>query len=159
MNKKPGALRFLLLASTMVVPLALAAQDGADLFRQNCAPCHAEKGAGAAGLAPPLQNAELWRVLGEDSAYYLLAVMRGGLSGRIRSQGLDYIGLAMPPQAHVKPEEMQEIARYVLETLNGAKANVSFALLAEVAKASPSHKELRSARNGKPGLSSKVASK
>ena len=106
MRKKPGnapaSLFFALLL--FVMPMTVRAEEGAALFRQHCMACHGEQGVGVAGLAPPLQNAELWGALGEDSARYLLAVMNGGLSGAIRAQGVDYIGLVMPPQAHIKPE-------------------------------------------------------
>jgi mono/diheme cytochrome c family protein len=163
MRKKPGnASASLFFASLLIVmPLTLRAEDGAALFRQHCMACHGEHGAGAAGLAPPLQNAELWGALGKDSTRYILAVMRGGLSGAIRAQGVDYIGLAMPPQAHLKPEEREKIARYVLETLNDApRTDIASALEAEIAEAPLSHKTLRLARNGKSGLfSHKVVSK
>lgn len=129
--------------------LALA-EDGQVLFDQNCAACHGEGGIGTIGLAPPLQNTELWGKLGDNAPNYIANVMSGGLSGKINSQGVDYVGLVMPPQSHLTSEEMTQIADYVLTALNGLSKAPTPQQIEDIRQKPASHKELRALREGAP---------
>ncbi|MBD9375433.1 cytochrome c [Rhizobium sp. ARZ01] len=124
------------------------ANSETDLFAKTCATCHGEKGVGTQGLAPPLQNAELWSRLGDKAPHYIAGVMVGGMSGKITANGEDYIGLVMPPMSSVPSEDLALIAGYVLQTLNGVMSAPDKALVDGMKTKPLSHKELRNMRKG-----------
>lgn len=120
--------------------------SGADLFSNTCAACHGDAGVGIPGLAPPLQNPELWERLGSKGNEYIAGVMTAGLSGTITVDGIKYQAMVMPPQSMIASEELAKIAKYVLTTLNGSNAIPDVALIDKL-KATPlTHKELRAIR-------------
>lgn len=112
------------------------------LFVQNCSSCHNSDASGIEGLAPPLLNADLWSRLGEQAPLYLMAVMTGGMSGKLHVNGQDYIGMVMPP-VMIGHEEKAAIAGHVL-ALNG----LSPALTIRAADMPTlTHQDLRAMRN------------
>lgn len=129
--------------------IAAADLSGADLFSKTCAACHGDAGVGIPGLAPPLQNAELWQRLGSKGNEYIAGVMTAGLSGTITVDGIKYQAMVMPSQSMIASEDLVKIAEYVLTTLNGSDAIPDVALIDKL-KATPlSHKELRALREQK----------
>ena len=72
------------------------------LFGNRCAACHGAAGVGVEGLAPPLQNPELWKSLGGNGAKYMAGVMTGGMTGTITVADVDYSGLVMPAQSFIE---------------------------------------------------------
>lgn len=138
-----------LLLLTATPTIWAAEVSGADLFTNTCAACHGDAGVGIPGLAPPLQNPELWQRLGAKGNEYIAGVMTAGLSGTITVDGIKYQAMVMPPQSMVESEELVKIAEYVLTTLNGSDAVPDVALIDKL-KATPlSHKELRAIREQK----------
>ncbi len=120
--------------------------SGADLFSNTCAACHGDAGVGIPGLAPPLQNPELWERLGSKGNEYIAGVMTAGLSGTITVNVIKYQAMVMPPQSMIASEELAKIAEYVLTTLNSSDAIPDVALIDKM-KATPlTHKELRTIR-------------
>ncbi|MBP1805256.1 c-type cytochrome [Rubellimicrobium aerolatum] len=126
-----------------------ALADGASLFAGTCGACHGEAGVGIPGLAPPLHNAELWAALGERAPAYIAGVVANGLSGRLTVAGQDYVGLVMPPQAHLGAEELAEMATYVLADLNGTGQAVTPAQIEAARAERSSHADLRALREAR----------
>ncbi|WP_429229499.1 c-type cytochrome [Inquilinus ginsengisoli] len=123
------------------------AQDGKALFDSVCAACHQAGGVGNPGIAPPLNDAALWRSLGDSAPGYVAGVMAAGLSGTIRSGGQIYAGLVMPPQP-MTDEELAAIGSYLLGTLNQTGRAIDPALIAKTRAALPSHSALQTLRKG-----------
>lgn len=124
----------------------MADETGEALFIDNCSGCHQLAGAGQAGLAPPLADPALWTGLGPRSTDYLAGVMMGGLTGTITAGGQKFIGLAMPPQDWMTDAELQAVADYVLNDLNGLGLTMPAETLAALREAKPSHADLRALR-------------
>lgn len=126
-----------------------ALADGATLFSQTCAACHGESGVGTPGLAPPLNLADFWTGLGDKAPAYVAGVLMSGLTGRITSGGMDYIGLAMPAQTQLTDAEAAEVGTFVLATLGGqAGQAVTAEAIAADRAAPPPHADLRALRKG-----------
>jgi mono/diheme cytochrome c family protein len=123
-----------------------AADNGQALFSNTCAACHGDAGVGTPGLAPPLQNPELWQRLGDKGTTYIAGVMTAGMSGTITVAGTKYRAMVMPPQSMIPSEDLAKIAKYVLVTLNGSKASPDVALIDKLKATPMSHTELREIR-------------
>lgn len=136
---KGGALCALLLA------LGGTAQASEALFQKHCSACHGVGAEGIPGLAPPLAHPALWQGLGEQAPRYITGVMAAGMSGKLTAQGQMYIGLVMPPQAHLPSDELAQVAGYLLN-LNGVKATVTAADVEQARSPAPTHGELRALR-------------
>lgn len=134
------------LLGLLVMAGSPALADGAALFTGNCAACHGEKGVGIPGIAPPLDIAEFWSGLGDKAPDYIAGVVASGLSGRLTVAGQDYLGLVMPPQAHLSAEELAEMTTYVLTDLNGTGQAVTPGLIEAKRATPPSHADLRAMR-------------
>ncbi|PJI44957.1 MAG: cytochrome C [Rhizobium sp.] len=117
-------------------------------FASVCAACHGDKGVGTEGLAPPLVDPALWQALGDKAPRYIAGVMAGGMSGKITANGIDYVGLVMPPQAELGADDLVAVAAYVLKELNGLPAGPDKAEVEAALAQPPSHKELRALRKG-----------
>ncbi len=141
-----------LIANSLAISVLTLAQPawaedlGKSMFDNRCAACHGAAGIGTEGIAPPLQNPELWKSLGGNGAKYIASVMTGGLTGTINVADIDYRGLVMPPQAFIDSAELAAIAKYVVETLNAGASTPSVALINELKAAPPSHTETRAIR-------------
>ena len=118
------------------------------MFDNRCAACHGAAGVGIEGLAPPLQNPELWKSLGGTGAKYMAGVMTGGMTGTITVADVDYRGLVMPAQSFIDSAELAMIAKYVVETLNAGTSTPSVALIDELKAAPLPHAEIRAIRKG-----------
>ncbi|MGZ8251031.1 MAG: c-type cytochrome [Methylophilaceae bacterium] len=141
-------LQYLLLGYALLATKVVWAEDGKALFEQRCSACHGAAGVGTEGIAPPLQNPELWQLLGPKGETYIACVMTGGMSGTLHIGDNDYRGLVMPSQAQVDSNELASIAAYVVKTLNSGTVSPSAKLIDEF-KASPmSHQALRALRKG-----------
>lgn len=143
-----------LIINTITVGAVVFAQTawaddiGKSLFENKCAACHGAAGVGIEGIAPPLQNPDLWKSLGGNGAKYFAGVMAGGLAGSINVAGIDYRGLVMPTQSYIDSAELVSIAKYVVQTLNDSPAVPDLALINQL-KAEPlSHSQLRAIRKG-----------
>ena len=124
---------------TLVALIAMpaAAADGAALFKQHCATCHQDSGAGTVGLAPSLLG-EHWQRLGADRGY-LPTVMLKGLSGAIKVGGVPFVG-AMPGLAGTLDDVAVAAVATHLRGLQGAAGGAPYTA-AEVAewRARPGH--------------------
>lgn len=74
---------------------AVWAQDGADVFSQNCASCHQSEGQGVAGSFPPLAGTLPAFLEHEDGRSVLVEIVLYGMRGEIRALGESYDG-SMP---------------------------------------------------------------
>lgn len=137
---------FSILVLALLGAPAMAGEAGETLFVDSCSGCHQLAGAGQAGLAPPLTDKALWTGLGPRGTDYIAGVMMGGLTGTITAAGQKYIGLAMPPQDWMTDEEMQAVADYVLNDLNGLGLDIPVETFAALRQAPPSHSALRALR-------------
>jgi mono/diheme cytochrome c family protein len=141
-------LLYLLLGYALVVVNPVWSEDGKALFEQRCSACHGAAGVGTEGIAPPLQNPELWQLLGAKGEIYIAGVMTGGMSGTLHIAENDYRGLVMPSQAQVGSNELASIAAYVVKTLNAGVASPSAKLIDELKATPMSHQALRALRKG-----------
>ena len=117
-------MRPLLLAGALVVAMPVLAADGAALFKQHCAICHQDSGAGTPGLAPGLLGAH-WQPLGADRSY-LPAVLLKGLSGPIKVNGQSFVG-NMPAMAPTLDDEALAAVANHLRGLQGAAGDKPYA--------------------------------
>lgn len=108
--------RLLPLALALIASLAGAA-DGKAVYAANCASCHQPDGAGADGLAPPLQG-----TLGKRLAVrqYVPGIVLSGLAGKMVSKGVTYTGM-MPSWAHLPDAELAAVVNYVLGSFNAVE--------------------------------------
>ena len=137
-----------LMGSALLAQAAWAQDSGKAMFDNRCAACHGAAGIGIEGVAPPLQNPELWKSLGENGAKYMAGVMTGGMTGTITVADVDYRGLVMPAQSFIASTELAMIAKYVVETLNAGASTPSIALIDELKAAPLPHAEIRAIRKG-----------
>lgn len=118
------------------------------MFDNRCAACHGAAGVGIDSIAPPLDNPDLWKLLGDNGAKYIAGVMVGGMSGTINVAGIDYRCLVMPQHAFIDSAEMELIAKYVVKTLNGGTSTPSVALINEIKAAPLTRAQLCAIRKG-----------
>ncbi|WP_237153976.1 c-type cytochrome [Oryzibacter oryziterrae] len=96
---------------------ALAGQ-GETLYEATCGACHGPGGVGTTS-APPIAGTDLWSRLGGKAGAYLTGVMAAGMSGTFLSGTSPYGNQPMPAQLSPSPEDMVQIAYYILVELNG----------------------------------------
>lgn len=108
--------RLLPLAFVAVAGLAGAA-DGKAVYDANCAACHQPDGAGADGLAPPLQG-----TLGKRLAVrqYVPGIVLSGLAGKMVSKGVTYTGI-MPSWANLPDAELAAVVNHIVGSFNAAE--------------------------------------
>ena len=123
--------RCLVLACCAWAAWPTAAADGAALFKQHCAICHQDSGAGTVGLAPSLLG-EHWQKLGAERGY-LSTVLLKGLAGPIKVGAAAFNG-SMPAQAGTLDDEALAAIATHLRGLQGAGADRPYAA-AELAEA------------------------
>lgn len=115
-------MRALILLALIVPGVALAASDGAALYKR-CAACHLPTGAGVPGAFPPLTADFAVLANKPDGRRYLaLAVLRG-VSGLITVGGKTYRGV-MPAQAGMTDADIAAVLNHVAVKL--AKAGSGF---------------------------------
>jgi mono/diheme cytochrome c family protein len=107
---------------------AFAGSAGGELFKNTCATCHAEAGAGMPGFAPPLALVLKQQLNSADAKTYFSQIVISGLSGQIKSDGQIYAGV-MPSQAVLSNQDLVAILKYVTTELN--EAPVGFEITAE----------------------------
>ncbi len=100
--------RLFLLSLLLLPALALAAPDGAELYRTQCALCHGQTGQGVPGIFPPLAGSDFLKKEREKS----LRAPLEGLAGKIEVSGKTYLG-AMPPVL-LDDEAMAAVFSHVL---------------------------------------------
>ncbi|WP_310607830.1 c-type cytochrome [Buttiauxella brennerae] len=135
-----------LFASTL--SLSALASDGHEKFVNNCSGCHGLEAEGIPGLAPALNNPDLWNKLGAKRNEYIAGVVTGGLSGKLKSKGNDYDGLVMPPQDFIETADLVDITRYVINDVNKVDGAPDATLINQLKSAPKSHEELHKLRNG-----------
>lgn len=126
------------------------AADGKAIYDANCASCHQPDGAGAVGLAPPLQGTLGKRLASPAGRQYVSGVLVSGLAGKIESKGVVYNGI-MPAWQQFSDDELAAVANHVLTTFNAAELPAGHQPLAAEAFAAhrakkPTGKELRAWR-------------
>jgi mono/diheme cytochrome c family protein len=101
-------------------------EKGADLFENNCAPCHGAQGKGIAGIAPPLTEADFftermtavgWNGTLQD---YIIATVSTGRPVSTRPQL--YVGAGVPAMpawsqqygGPLRPDQIRDISNYIL---------------------------------------------
>lgn len=107
----------LLLASSAAIAIAA---DGKAIYDANCAACHQPDGAGAVGLAPPLQGALGKRLASPAGRHYVAGVVMSGLAGKLESKGVVYNGI-MPSWQQFSDAELAAVVNHVLTTFNAAE--------------------------------------
>ncbi|MBI2027254.1 MAG: nitrite reductase, copper-containing [Deltaproteobacteria bacterium] len=86
---------------------------GEQLFSQNCAMCHQDKGQGVAGVFPPLAGSDyLRKITASNDRSQLLKIVLKGLSGKIIVNGKEYNNV-MTPVAGLTDEDLVELLNYV----------------------------------------------
>jgi len=134
----------------MLLALPALGQDGKHLYEMHCAACHQMDGAGAAGLAPPLQGTLGKRMAIPAGRQYLSGVLIAGMAGKLESRGVVYNG-AMPGWAQFSDDELAAIANYVMTAFNQAETPDSHTVFtpadfAPHRERKPSGKQLRAWR-------------
>ena len=115
-------MRALALIALLVPAAAVAAPDGATLYKR-CAACHLPTGAGVPGTYPPFSTDFATLAKKPDGRRYLaLAVLRG-MSGPITVGGKPYRGV-MPAQAGMTDADIAAVLNHVATKL--AKAGAGF---------------------------------
>jgi mono/diheme cytochrome c family protein len=99
-----------LLAAVPALPVSLARADGLDPqpYRNTCAACHQEDGAGKAGMYPPLQNDAI--VAGDPQK--LLQVIIAGPAAALPVNRM-HDPLYMPPFGGLSDAQIAALATYV----------------------------------------------
>jgi mono/diheme cytochrome c family protein len=112
----------------LAVALALpaGAEDGAGLYARHCAACHQPDGQGVPGRYPPLADHLGRFVHSPEGRAYLPQVVRYGLAGPIRIDGIAYQA-PMPPQADLDPAAIAAVLNHLLLTHNHALLPRTFA--------------------------------
>ncbi|BEI23015.1 c-type cytochrome [Vibrio fluvialis] len=146
MNKRAVSLLFALVALGTHYPVS--AESGQDKFVTNCSGCHGMDAKGIIGLAPSLENPELWNRLGDKRDQYIAGVVTGGMSGKIESLGNSYQGFAMPPQSFLETADLVEITHYILSDINHLTGGPDASLIDKYKENPLSHQELHQLRNG-----------
>lgn len=95
-----------------------AAANGKQLYATHCLACHQQDGSGVPNLNPPLIKTS-W-VLG-DKKKLITWVLQGSGDDKVEIDG-NYYNNNMPPQAHLKDEEIAKILTYVRSSF-GNKAS------------------------------------
>lgn len=124
------------------------ASGGQQKFVDNCSGCHGTEAEGIPGMAPPLNNPELWNKLGSKSSEYIAGVMTGGMSGTLHAKGNDYDGMVMPPQDFIDTADLVEISHYLLNEVNKVDGGPDAALIDKLKSAPKSHDDLHKLRDG-----------
>lgn len=99
---------------------AAHAEDGGAVYAAHCASCHQPDGAGALGLAPPLQGTLGRRLASAAGRQYVAGVVFAGLAGKIESKGVVYNGI-MPSWQQLSDAELAAVVNHVLAAFNGAE--------------------------------------
>ncbi|HJW24976.1 MAG TPA: cytochrome c [Rhodocyclaceae bacterium] len=113
---KPRVIGLLLAAALGIAN----AEDGGAVYAAHCAACHQPDGAGALGLAPPLQGTLGKRLASESGRQYVAGVVLAGLAGKIESKGVVYNGI-MPSWQQLSDAELAAVVNHVLATFNAAE--------------------------------------
>lgn len=142
--------RLVFAISVALTAAAATAADGKAIYDANCASCHQPDGAGALGLAPPLQGTLGKRLALPAGRQYVSGVLVSGLAGKIESKGVVYNGI-MPAWQQFSDDELAAVANHVLTAFNAAELPAGHQPLAAEAFAAhrakkPSGKELRAWR-------------
>ena len=128
-----------------------AAEDGVQLFNDNCSACHQKQGQGTPNLAPPLNSPILKAAVKAGEADYPVKVVLNGLAGKITVNGQPLIS-AMPAQADLSDGQIVAIVAHVLRDLNGidiAAADLPGPeAVARLRQTPVAHAELRRIRQG-----------
>lgn len=95
----------------------IAADNGAALFAERCAPCHQPQGQGLDGRYPPLTHLEDWLAT-EDGRHYIARVVMHGFAGPIEVGEQTYDGLMLTYRWRLKDPQIMAVLNYVAETLN-----------------------------------------
>lgn len=94
---------------------AARAGEGAAVFEQNCALCHQSAATGLAGQFPRLAGRISLIALRPEGRSYLIDVLTYGLSGTIKVDGEEIIGV-MPPFSMLPNQAVADVLSY-LESL------------------------------------------
>jgi mono/diheme cytochrome c family protein len=121
-------------ALALGIALPALAEDGQQLYVEQCVACHEEDGRGVPGIYPPLADRIGRFVELPEGRAYLARVVIHGLFGPIRVEDRPYNGL-MPPQPDLSDAEIAAILNYVLTKLGPEQLPAGFEPLsaAEVA--------------------------
>lgn len=106
-----------LTALLLLLPCIAMAADGAALYAQRCAVCHAAQGQGIPGHSPPLTGMEAWLATEKGRTYIARTVVHG-LAGEIKVRGQTYSALMLTFRWRLPDEDLAAVLGYVAETLN-----------------------------------------
>ena len=106
-----GACAALFLAAGLVPPAVEAAATSA-LYDTHCSVCHQRGAVGAPGQYPRLAGRVAAIAGNPDGRAYIVSVVRNGLSGAIKVDGVRVAGL-MPALPQLQGQELASILNYV----------------------------------------------
>lgn len=133
---RPGIVAAVLGSAIFGAAFAGCAQagDGAALFAQNCALCHQSGAAGLPGQFPRLAGRVAAIGSHPEGRSYLVDVLTYGLSGTIKVDGEEIVGL-MPPFAALPDDVVADVLSYVQSLGDAPKAPSKAISAQEVAAA------------------------
>ncbi|GIW24300.1 cytochrome c [Meiothermus sp.] len=108
-----------LLGFLLLLGLALA-QNGPQLYQQNCAFCHGENGQGRPGAFPPLAAHAPELIKTPEGRAHLINAVLFGMQGPVRVKGSTYNGV-MPAFAQLSDEQVAAVLNYVLSAWGNDK--------------------------------------
>ncbi|AWV97278.1 c-type cytochrome [Arcticibacterium luteifluviistationis] len=86
--------------------------NGENLYKQNCANCHGEKGEGLRNLYPPLRNNEHLK-----STEHVICIIKNGASGKLELNGQVY-DQAMPANPKLFNLDIAQLVTYLNKEFN-----------------------------------------
>jgi mono/diheme cytochrome c family protein len=104
-------MRLLLFWAAALLAIGARAEDGLALFTQNCVLCHQSGGTGLEGQFPRLAGRVSLISLRSEGRAYLIDVLSFGMSGNIRVDDQDILGV-MPSFAALSDEAVASILNY-----------------------------------------------
>ena len=146
MRNPSTVLGCLVVSLVSISPLVLA--SGEATFQQFCGGCHGVDGGGTPGLAPSLDQPELWHSLGDEASRYLVGVVSNGVSGKLSADAQGYTGMVMPPVAGIDAENLAQVATHVLSDINGIAVDISPDDVEAFRSQRMTHADLKDLRNG-----------
>ncbi len=117
-------------STTETTPAAqpAATGPGVEVYRTNCAACHAQNGNGIEGMYPPLAGSE-W-VTGDKTK--MLGVILNGLNGEVQVKGKTYNLVMTPYRDVLTDQQIADVATFVRSSWGNSASAISASEVAAV---------------------------
>lgn len=99
---------------TLLLGMAAAQPDGADVFSSNCSVCHQSDGQGLTGTFPPLADVVPRIFAAENGRTTLIRILLFGMQGEITISGATYNGNMPSWGASLSDEEIAAVLNHEL---------------------------------------------